>query len=102
MLEKIDELKTAAEAELAEAKAKGGDALEAFRVRYLGSKGRLKALMGLMKEVPKDQKRAFGQGANALKGALQEAFEGALSGAGDGKPAGASSGLTGVDVTEPG
>ncbi|MEM6552306.1 MAG: phenylalanine--tRNA ligase subunit alpha [Planctomycetota bacterium] len=103
MLEKIDELKAAAAAELAEAKAAGAEALEAFRVRYLGSKGQLKALMGLMKEVPKEQKRAFGQGANALTGALQEAFEGALSGAGGAaqKPS-ASAGLLGVDVTEPG
>ena len=35
-------------------------ALEEWRIAYLGSKGRLKAAMAGMKDVPKDQKPAFG------------------------------------------
>lgn len=74
-------------------------ALEAWRVAYLGSKGRLKAAMGGMKDVPKEAKPAAGQKANAVKTALEEAFEarkGSLAGGGGG------SGATIVDLTEPG
>jgi phenylalanyl-tRNA synthetase alpha chain len=43
------------------------DAVEAFRIKYIGSKGEVKALMEQMRDVPNDQKRAFGQAMNALK-----------------------------------
>lgn len=47
----------------------GGDAaaVEAFRIRYLGTKGLVKQLMGEMKNVPADQKKAFGQVMNEFK-----------------------------------
>ncbi|MEM9790516.1 MAG: hypothetical protein AAF842_08915, partial [Planctomycetota bacterium] len=51
------------------------DALEHFRIAYLGSKGKLKSLMAEMKHVPKDAKPAFGQAANALKQQLTAAFD---------------------------
>lgn len=74
--------------------------LEAYRIRYLGTKGELKGLMGLMGQVPKELKRDFGQAANALKGQLQSAFDErsatVQAGAGD-QAAGPL-----VDVTEPG
>jgi phenylalanyl-tRNA synthetase alpha chain len=41
--------------------------LEQFRVRYLGSKGSIKALMEGIKTVPNDQKKAFGLLINRLK-----------------------------------
>mgnify|MGYP001952134451 CR=1 FL=1 len=73
MLEKIDEMRARATADLeAVTDAEG---LERFRIQYLGSKGELKQLMGLMKDVPKDQKRDFGQNANALKQELTAGFE---------------------------
>ncbi|MEL6329360.1 MAG: phenylalanine--tRNA ligase subunit alpha [Planctomycetota bacterium] len=74
-------------------------ALEAWRLEYLGGKGRLKALMPRMKEVPKEQKAEVGQALNGLKSALESAFEarkGALGGAGG--PAGGPK----LDITEPG
>jgi phenylalanyl-tRNA synthetase alpha chain len=72
MLEKIDELAAAAAADLdAVADAAG---LEDYRIKYLGSKGAVKSLMGLIKDVPKDAKREFGQRANAARVAVEEAF----------------------------
>ncbi|MEZ6196133.1 MAG: phenylalanine--tRNA ligase subunit alpha [Planctomycetota bacterium] len=51
-------------------------ALEAWRLEFLGKKGRVKALMKRLKDIPGDQKRAFGQGVNALEEELAAAFEG--------------------------
>ncbi len=73
------------------------DALEAWRVQYLGTKGQLKAAMGGMKDVPKDGKREAGQKANAVKTTLEDAFKQKES-----SLAGGQSGLSGIDVTEPG
>jgi phenylalanyl-tRNA synthetase alpha chain len=41
--------------------------LEAFRIRFLGTKGIVKALMGEMKNVPAESRRDFGQVMNAFK-----------------------------------
>lgn len=109
MLERIEELKAAAVSDLEQ--VADADALEQFRIKYLGTKGALKDLMGLMKEVPKEQKRDFGQGANALKAALTEAFEAKKASLGGGAAGGASGGpsaksaksaWSGLDLTEPG
>lgn len=117
MMERIQQLDEQAKADLA--KVRTAAELEAFRIRYLGSKGELKALMALMKQVPGPQKRDFGQQANALKTGLQQAFHerkaaleadaagsavdqrgaGALATRG---AAGASATALGIDVTEPG
>ncbi|MEQ9455178.1 MAG: phenylalanine--tRNA ligase subunit alpha [Phycisphaeraceae bacterium] len=95
MIERISELQEEA---LKDLQAAGdAQALEAFRIRYLGAKGELKALMGLMKDVPKDQKRDFGQGANALKQTLQDAFDQKI--AATGSPKRTSDRL--LDITEP-
>lgn len=79
-----------------------GDAagLEAWRVAFLGSKGRLKAAMAGMKDVPREGKPAAGQKANAVKTALEDAFEskkGALVGGGGSAESGPI-----FDLTEPG
>ncbi|MEM6856031.1 MAG: phenylalanine--tRNA ligase subunit alpha [Planctomycetota bacterium] len=103
MLERIDELTKAATADLdAVADAAG---LEAFRIKYLGSKGAVKGLMGLIKDVPKEDKREFGQRANAARAAVEEAFAAkgeALGGSTQGS-AGQSAGKTKplIDVTQP-
>ncbi|MGB3592013.1 MAG: phenylalanine--tRNA ligase subunit alpha [Nonlabens sp.] len=47
--------------------ADSADAVEAFRIEYLGSKGLLKDLFAKFREVPGDQKKAFGQAINELK-----------------------------------
>jgi phenylalanyl-tRNA synthetase alpha chain len=73
MLEQIDQLEADARAELEQ--VQDADALEQFRVKYLGQKGLVRGLMSRIKDVPKDQKPEFGQKANALKQTLEEAFE---------------------------
>jgi phenylalanyl-tRNA synthetase alpha chain len=54
--------------------AADADALEQFRIRFLGVKGIVKALMGEMKNVPADQKKDFGQTMNAFKALAEEKY----------------------------
>lgn len=49
--------------------------VEVFRIKYLGSKGIVKAVMGEMKNVPNEQKKEFGQLLNAFKIFAEERFE---------------------------
>ena len=51
------------------------DALEAWRIKYLGAKGLVKSTMQRLREVSREDKPAAGQAANQLKVALTEAFE---------------------------
>ncbi len=53
--------------EIANEQATNADAVEAFRIKYLGTKGLVKSVMGEMKNVPNDQKKAFGQILNEFK-----------------------------------
>ncbi|MDJ0645131.1 MAG: phenylalanine--tRNA ligase subunit alpha [Flavobacteriaceae bacterium] len=46
--------------------------VETFRIKYLGSKGILKGLFAEFKNVPNDQKKAFGQTINTLKKAAED------------------------------
>jgi phenylalanyl-tRNA synthetase alpha chain len=46
--------------------------LEAFRIKYLGSKGILKDFFAEFKNVPNEQKKEFGQVINTLKTAAEE------------------------------
>ncbi len=73
MLEQLDQLETEARAALAD--AHDADGLEQFRVKYLGSKGAVKAAMARLKEVPRDQKPAYGKRANGLRQAIETAFK---------------------------
>ncbi|WP_178986610.1 phenylalanine--tRNA ligase subunit alpha [Winogradskyella helgolandensis] len=63
MIDKIKELIAEAEA----FKAQSKEEVEAFRIKYLGSKGHLRAFYGELKNVANDQKREFGQIINELK-----------------------------------
>ncbi len=73
-------------------------ALEAWRIKYLGAKGALKAAMPMLKDVPKEQKPAVGARLNEVKTALESAFEARKSALGsDGAGTDPA-----VDVTEPG
>ncbi len=98
MLERIDQLEAQAAADLTTVASV--DDLEQFRIKYLGTKGALKALMGLLKDVPADQKPAFGQKANALRQKLQQSFEQRKGELGDARAA--TKRVPEIDVTEPG
>lgn len=96
MLEDLSTIQTEGLAELAA--ARGPEALEAWRIAYIGPKGRLRALMPRMKDVPADQKAAVGQRLNEVKTALESAFAQRQTESG---PATTESGPL-VDMTEPG
>ncbi len=67
----IDKIK----AHIEEAKAfntKNKEALEQFRIKYLGSKGLLKELFNEFKNIPNEQKKDFGQVINTLKAVAEE------------------------------
>ncbi|MFA9476706.1 phenylalanine--tRNA ligase subunit alpha [Phycisphaerales bacterium AB-hyl4] len=98
MLEQIDQLEASVNADLAAVSS--SDELEQFRIKYLGSKGALKQLMGKLKDVPKADKPAFGQKANVLRKQVEQAFNDKKQTLGD-KPQ-TSSRKPRVDVTEPG
>ena len=73
------------------------DSLEAWRISYLGSKGRLKSVMPLLKDVSKKDKPAVGKRLNEVKSTLEEAFESRkseLEGDAQERPP--------LDITEPG
>ena len=95
MLETLNELESTGLAELNA--AADTDALEGWRIRYLGTKGALKAIMPQMKDVPREDKPAVGKRLNEVKTALEGAFEARKSTIGSGGGAGPR-----IDVTEPG
>ena len=92
--EEIDRILGEAEGELRG--ITDAQALEQWRIRYLGTKGKLKDLMTLLGKAPKEQKPALGQKLNAGKNRLTELFE-----AKQAEIAGGEKGPA-IDVTEPG
>lgn len=60
---------------LKQEKAENEQQLEAFRIRYVGSKNIIKALFGEIKNVENDRKKEFGQRLNELKQAAENRFE---------------------------
>lgn len=63
MLVKIEELK----AQVENLVAKNAEELEALRIKYLSKKGEISVLFNEFRNVPKDQKKEFGQKLNELK-----------------------------------
>lgn len=61
--------------EIESATAATPKAVEAFRIRYLGSKNVLKPLMGEMRNIPNERKRDFGQLVNRAKQVAQGKFD---------------------------
>lgn len=61
--------------EINEAVATTAEAVEAFRIKYLGTKGLLKTVMGEMKNVPNERKREFGQILNEFKQFVEGKYE---------------------------
>jgi len=55
--------------------------IEAFRIKYLGTKGAVKQLMNAMKEVPADKKKEAGQLLNDFKLFVSERYEQLLAAA---------------------
>src|SRR5262245_37762427 len=53
--------------------------LRAWHTKYFGKEGQVPAALKRIVEVPPDQKRAFGQEANRIKLALNEAYEATLA-----------------------
>ncbi len=76
LLQKIEGYKN----EMAAYQAQTAQALEDFRIKFLGTKGIVKAVMGEMKNVPNEKKKEFGQILNAFKIYAEERYE-ALKGA---------------------
>ena len=80
--------------------ANNTDEVEQFRIKWLGTKGLVKAIMGEMRNVPNEQKKEFGQILNEFKlfaearfQALQEQFAGAST---------ATAGKSAQDLSLPG
>jgi len=61
--------------EIENATAGNAEQVEAFRIRYLGTKNVLKPLMGEMRNIPNDQKRDFGQLVNRAKEVAQAKYD---------------------------
>ncbi len=72
MLDELNELESTARAQLQS--VDDDAALERWRIAFLGTKGRLKAVMPRIKEVSKADKPAVGQRLNEIKAALESAF----------------------------
>jgi phenylalanyl-tRNA synthetase alpha chain len=99
MIERIDELRS--EAEAAIAGADGTAALEELRVRYLGRKAELPNLLRGVGELPPEQRGPTGKAANQARQALEALIEGRRAEL-DGAELESRLGSDRVDVTLPG
>ncbi len=70
LLQQIENYK----AEIAATNAITVDEVEAFRIKYLGTNGLVKTVMGEMKNVPNENKKKFGQILNDFKIFVQEKY----------------------------
>lgn len=68
--------------------AKTADEVEQFRIKFLGTKGIVKAVMGEMKNVPNEQKKEFGQILNEFKQLVEARYEALKAPADDAEEAG--------------
>ena len=92
----LDDLLHSAQSDLAVVSTP--DQLEAFRIKYLGTKGLLKDASDHLRNVPKEEKRTFGQKLNETKSALTTAFDDKKSSLASTPSAAAPT----IDITEPG
>ena len=96
LLQQIEKMVADAVAELLTVNS--ADALEQFRIKWLGTHGQMKSAMKLLGQAPKEQKPALGQRLNQAKEQITAEFErkqGAIS-------ADLTQAHDYVDVTEPG
>ena len=61
--------------EIAQTTIDSADALEQFRIRFLGAKNILKPLFGEMRNIPGDRKKEYGQLLNDVKQAAEAKFK---------------------------
>jgi phenylalanyl-tRNA synthetase alpha chain len=71
LLKQVDQLKK----EIGAFQAGDASQVEEFRIRYLGTKGLVKALMGELKQVAPDQKKEAGQLLNEFRQFTEETYE---------------------------
>jgi phenylalanyl-tRNA synthetase alpha chain len=71
---------------------------EEFRIKYLGTKGIVKSIMGEMKNVPNEQKKEFGQVLNDFKLFVEQKYD-ELKAAGQN---GQASAVSSIDLSLPG
>src|SRR5947207_15958960 len=71
LLQQIEEYKK----EIGQFSANDAKAIEEFRIRWLGTKGIIKNLMGGMKNVPNERKKEFGQVMNNFKSLVENKYE---------------------------
>jgi phenylalanyl-tRNA synthetase alpha chain len=94
----LDDLEQTRSEALAELSAAGSDAklLEAWRIKFVGSNGKMKGLLGQVGKAPPDIKPQAGKRANQVKNELEEAFTKAQGGTATNAPSGPV-----IDITEP-
>ncbi|MEC7752257.1 MAG: phenylalanine--tRNA ligase subunit alpha [Myxococcota bacterium] len=71
MLDRLEKLEADGLAAIA---AADRDALEALRVAYLGKQGHVAQILRTLGQLPKEERKALGQGANRVKGRLAQAI----------------------------
>jgi phenylalanyl-tRNA synthetase alpha chain len=71
LLQQIEKYKK----EIDQFSAGNGKTVEEFRIKWLGTKGIVKNLMGEIKNVPNEKKKEFGQVMNDFKLFVEEKFE---------------------------
>ena len=74
------------------------NAAETFRIKYLGTKGIVKAIMGEMKNVPNERKKEFGQILNEFKQFTEAKYEAIQASAISHQPIATNN----IDITLPG
>lgn len=94
LLEKINQYKN----EITETITNTKEEVEAFRIKYLGTKGLVKTIMGEMKNVAAGQKKEAGQMLNEFKIFVEERFEAIKNSSQNGS----AKKETGIDLTLPG
>lgn len=85
--------------EIDQVKVSSAEELEAFRIKFLGSKNIIKGLYQELRTVPNELKKEFGQRLNALKKQGEEAFERFKSEVGNN--GGATSNQQKIDLSRP-
>lgn len=93
LLSKIDAYKS----EIAGFSATSPKEVEEFRIKFLGTKGIVKAIMGEMKNVPADKRKEFGQVLNEFKTFAEQKFETLKSATSETEQSGAD-----IDLSLPG
>jgi phenylalanyl-tRNA synthetase alpha chain len=74
-MEQLVEQINAYRAEIEAAEATTAEAVEAFRIKWLGTKGLVKAIMAEMRNVPNERKKEFGQVLNDFKLFAESKYE---------------------------